>query len=77
MEKTLREIPLGKAATVRSVDLDEAMQTRLGELGLVPGCPVRCLYAAASGDPRAYLVRGTVLAIRNCDASRIEVTVWD
>ena len=77
MCETLAVIPLGKEAEVRAILTPEPIRNRLNELGLTVGCRVRCIYAAACGDPRAYLVRGPVLAIRNRDARCIEVKTWD
>ena len=77
MNLSLASLPLGKAAEVVSVHHTPEMQIRLFELGMTPGCPVRCIYSAPGGAPRAYLVRGTVLALRNADAKSVEVRVWD
>ena len=77
MTCSLAAVPLGKEAELNRILLDAPMRDRMYDLGLTPGCRIRCIYAAGSGDPRAYLVRGTVLAIRNRDAAGVEVTVWD
>ena len=50
-----------------------AMRRRLLELGLVPGTRAECLLRAPSGSPAAYLVRGAVIALRQCDAARVEI----
>ena len=68
--------PLSKAAQdepvqVVSVQCEASMRSRLSDLGLAEGCRITYLYAAAFGDPRAYLVKGTVLGIRNSDAAHI------
>lgn len=76
MERTLDQIAVRETARVLTMRQSD-IGVRLTELGLTPGCRVTCLYAAASGDPRAYRVRGTVLAIRKSDASGIEVEPWD
>jgi len=77
MGQTLNEIGIGKTVRITAVRQSTPIAARLTELGLTPGCRVTCLYAAASGDPRAYRVRGAVLAIRRRDAAAIEVTPWD
>ena len=41
------------------------------DLGFTPGAGVRCLFAAPSGDPRAYMVRGSVIALRRADAALV------
>ena len=45
-----------------------AMRERLTDLGFISGSEVCCLYAAAFGDPRAYRIRGAVIALRREDA---------
>ncbi len=77
MNPTLASVPIGASATVVSVEAEPLLKSRLTDLGLTQGCRVRCLYTAPSGDPHAYAVRSTVLAIRNRDAARIEVLPWD
>ena len=44
---------------------------RLTDLGLIPGTRVTCTARSPSGDPRAYLIRGTLIALRNADADHI------
>lgn len=60
-----------RPVTVTAVNCDSAMRTRLQDLGLMPGCKVQYLYPSAFGDPRAYLIREAVIAIRNADAFQI------
>ena len=47
--------------------------SRLSGLGITPGAKLVRLFDAPSGDPSAYLVRGTVVAVRRRDAERILV----
>ncbi len=68
---SLDQAPEQQPLVVISVDCEQAMQSRLGDLGLTAGSSITCLYPSAFGDPRAYLVRGAVLGIRNSDAGNI------
>lgn len=70
----LSDINIGEEAVVFSVQCEAEMQTRLNDLGLLEGSRIRCLYPSAFGDPRAYLVRGAILGIRNQDAAKILCT---
>lgn len=67
----LPSIPVGRSCTIDYV-ADSAMAGRLYDLGFTPGASVECLFAAPSGNPRAYLIRGTVIALRNSDAAAIK-----
>lgn len=75
MSKTFRlsELPPGKGARVTALENEGAVRRRLFDMGLVPGTRLRCVGAAPAGDPRAYRVRGTVLALRVCDSACITV----
>lgn len=48
---------------------------RFLDLGLVTDTSIEVVQKSPSGDPVAYLVRGTVLALRNNDANKILVKV--
>lgn len=75
MSKTFRlsELPPGKGARVTALENEGAVRRRLFDMGLVPGTRLRCVGTAPAGDPRAYRVRGTVLALRVCDSACITV----
>lgn len=68
---TLLSVRIGDTARVRSLAVPETIKKRFLDLGMTPGTPVTCLYEAPSGNPKAYLIRGTVIAIRNQDAALI------
>ncbi|WP_025730014.1 FeoA family protein [Atopobacter phocae] len=69
----LIDLELGESGVVKSIDLDPSMMRRLWDLGFTNGTTVDVLYAAPSGDPCAYKVRGTVFSIRETEAKGIEV----
>ncbi len=71
--RTLLQLPIGGIGVIKAVHTEEALHRRLSDLGLTRGCIVKCLFAAPSGDPRAYQIRGTVIALRNGDAAGVEV----
>lgn len=54
---------------------DPQMQQRLMDLGFYPGGVVKLLLVSPKKDPKAYEVRGTVIAIRNKDADYIHVKI--
>ena len=45
------------------------------DLGFSAGEHVECVLKSPPGDPRAYLVRGTVTALRGKDAAEITLRV--
>lgn len=46
---------------------------RLMDLGVVPGTPIEALMTSPTGDPTAYRIRGTTIAIRRRQAESIRV----
>ena len=75
MEKTasLDSIGIGLTVRVASVKGEDIMRRRLMELGFTPGAVTIPLASATSGDPTAYWIRGTVIALRAEDAANIIV----
>ena len=69
----LSRLPLGKKARVLSLSAEEPLRGRLLDLGFVPGGEIEPLYDAPTGDPRAYLVCDTVIALRQRDAATVAV----
>ena len=69
----LSRLPLGKSAVVLHLSASEPLKGRLMDLGFVPGSEITPLYAAPLGDPRAYLVCDTVIALRQRDAATVAV----
>ena len=71
----LSDVPSGQLAEV--VALDPAcrgfMRRRLLDLGFTPGARIRPDLTTFAGDPRAYRVRGTTIALRNDQSARVLV----
>ena len=63
----------GRRALVEEVAAQGAMRRRLQDLGFVPGAQVECLGKSPMGDPKAYRVRGAVVALRGRDGCLIGV----
>lgn len=79
-EYMLSDLPAGRSADVAQMDAPGPMGRRLLDIGFTEGTRVQCLYAAPSGEPRAYLVRGAVIALRREDAARVrllEASIWE
>ena len=52
---------------------DDDMKRRLLDLGFYKGTSIKKVLVSPKGDPIAYRVRGTTIALRNSDAKYIEV----
>ncbi|MDO5516344.1 MAG: FeoA family protein [Clostridium sp.] len=70
---TLNNIDLDTVCYVKNINAEGSIQRRFLDLGLINGTNILPLSKSPSGDPIAYLIRGTVIAIRSEDASKITV----
>ena len=69
MKKSLlREMKPGEKARIISMPDSR----RLNDLGLTKGTIVECVPKAPFGDPKAFRIRGAVIASRSCDCGGIE-----
>lgn len=69
----LTELSLSTTAMVHRVSLPEAGRRRLLDLGFAPGVPITPLFHSPLGDPTAYEIMGSIIALRREDAMQIEV----
>ena len=68
----MNDLVPGQRARVFRVEAAGSMRRRLLDIGLIPGTRVTCQGHSPAGDPAAYLVRGTVIALRGTDAALVE-----
>ena len=71
-EKNLSDLKEEERCTITSVR-PSPISERLKELGFTAGTAVVCRCRSFSGDPAAYYVKGTVIALRKEDAAVVEV----
>ena len=72
-ERVLSSLKEGESCIIIDIMPTGAMVSRLKELGFTSGTEVMCLQRSFSGDPTAYRVKGTVIALRKEDADGILV----
>ena len=70
---SLSQIEKGRKGRVEHVSAAGSIRRRFLDLGLTPGTWVECVGVSPLGDPAAYLVRGTVIALRRQEAECIRV----
>ncbi|MBE6788030.1 MAG: ferrous iron transport protein A [Ruminococcaceae bacterium] len=70
---TLNNLKVGEACIVKSVSSKNRMLRRFTDIGLIENTLVECVGESPAGDPKAYLIRGAVIAIRNEDCADIKV----
>ena len=69
----LSKLQVGASADIVAVYSEESMRRRLQELGFLPGKRIECILRSPLGDPAAYRICGTTIAVRNRDADKIEI----
>ncbi len=70
----LTSLPVGSKAKVIELMVQGIKRRRLLDLGLIPGTIVEVKRRSPSGDPTAYLIRGTILALRKEETNNIKVS---
>lgn len=70
---SLYELPVGKSAIVESIQAEGVTRRRMLDLGLVPGTRVEALRVSPAGDPKAFRIRGTVIAFRKEEGAQVLV----
>ena len=73
--ENLNQLPLNKSGKINKIKCDEGIKRRLLDMGLVKGTEITPILISPSGDPRAFLVRGTIIAIRKEDAKNIKINI--
>ncbi len=72
---TLNQLDIGLAAKVTKVHSANAERRRMFDLGILPGTVIEAAMRSPLGDPVAYRVRNSVVALRREQAEMIEVQV--
>ena len=70
---TLKELPIGKTATVRTVGGEGALRQHFLDMGIIPGAEVTMVKYAPMGDPVEVRIHSYELTLRLADAGRIVI----
>ena len=66
---------IGEIGVVKCIECEDDMKRRLLDIGLTTGLKVECVLVSPLGEPKAYWIRGALIALRNEDAKKIIVEV--
>ncbi len=72
---SLTDLAVGQSAKISKLLSEGTMRRRLQDIGLIEGTGVECVLKSPGGDPKAYLIRGAVIALRSEDAENVLVSV--
>ena len=70
---TLKDLPIGKTATVQSVGGEGALRQHFLDMGLIPQADVTMVKYAPMGDPVELRIHSYELTLRLADAEKIEI----
>ena len=70
---SLRELPIGKTATIRFVGGEGALRQHFLDMGLIPKGDVTMVKYAPMGDPMELRIHSYELTLRLADAEKIEI----
>ena len=68
---SLSDMEKGDRIMIKKLKTTGDLRKRLMDIGFVPGTKVECVRISPFGDPKAYYVRGAVIALRREDAETI------
>ncbi len=70
---TLRELPIGKKATITAVGGEGALRQHFLDMGVIPGTDILLVKFAPMGDPMEFMIHGYELTLLKADAEKIEI----
>jgi len=73
----LNELPLNTKGYIVNLNCVGNIRRRLLDLGLVKNVCITPVLISPSGDPRAFNIRGSLIAIRKEDAKSITIKTID
>ena len=69
----LSQLPINTKGYINNLNCNGNIRRRLLDLGLVRDSSITPILESPSGDPRAFEIRGTLIAIRKEDANFIDI----
>jgi ferrous iron transport protein B len=72
--RTLKDLPIGKTATITAVGGEGALRQHFLDMGVIPEADVTMVKYAPMGDPVELRIHGYSLTLRLADAERISIT---
>lgn len=71
----LSQLPLNENGIIQELKCEGNIRRRLLDMGLVKGTKITPVLVSPSKDPRAFFVRGSIIAIRKEDAEKVEIEI--
>ena len=68
---TLSSLECNKCAKISDIQLDGLKRRRFMDLGIIKNAEIKAVRRALGKEPTAFLVRGSLIALRKCDTDKI------
>ena len=68
----LNELKINQKAKVTKVLAKGKLRRRFIDIGIIDDTEIECIAISPQGDPKAFLIRGSLFAIRNKDSALIK-----
>lgn len=72
-EIELSKLQVGKEGKVVALKAKGLARSRLLDLGLIPETVIKAIRRSPAGDPVAYAIRGTIIALRSEESRLITI----
>lgn len=72
--KALNDLKVGESGIVQKILTKGNMRRRFIDIGLIEGSSIECVGVSPFGSPKAYLIKGAVIAIRKNDCADIFIS---
>ncbi len=69
----LNELKINKTGKIFEINCENDIKRRLLDLGMIKGTKITPVLISPSGDPKAFDIRGTLIAIREEDTKLIDI----
>jgi len=72
----LNKLPINTLGKIKKLEAPLNIKRRLLDLGLIEGTTIVPVFKSPFGDPTAFYVRDSLIALRKDDINKIEVDMW-
>ncbi len=73
--KKLSELNIDETATIHSIESDCPIRNRLQDIGFIKGNKITCELISPLGEPVAYKINETLIALRIEDTVKINISI--
>lgn len=72
--RTMADLGINETGVIKQLDVIGFQKSRLLDLGFTENSRVQKVMVSPAGDPTAYKIKGTVIALRKEEAEKIIIT---